>query len=1608
MESFREVAPRLLFFLVTLIALPIADAQPATVTVVEGRKAVLPCGHTFTSSDPKPSVIEWLRDNKSLPIFIKIGRYAPHIDESYKGRMTVRRRSADLTIRRVVAKDEDWYECRVIFLNGEIARRQSLEGQQNAPFTNGTWVKLIVTAPPVFNLTPPLEMVKSEGEVLLLRCLATGRPTPVMSWLKDGYPMWNGQDGVRTSGGQLAISDLKKSHAGKYACLAQNVVDLIETTTIVHIQAAPTLVAVPKNTTVRDGEQVMFSCKAEGYPTDIRYEWFYHGSPIQSVDAMADRYVLEQDGTVAFDVHVEDAGVIGCQAKNVVGKSRIANATLTVKFPARVRKMPPVMYAGLGLSVNLPCPADAVPPVTTVTWHRDGETLSIDKDERLSFGENGALVINPVRKSDSSRYSCEPYNNLGTQGKSTQFSLVVYKAPKFTLKPEADYQAEIGKPLTMTCDGTGDPPLLISWMKVDELGEEVDISSEGDRINSKGGNITIRNVVKNDHGKWQCVLSNRVMKVRADAMVYVKYTTPHSVTNVRVDTSKYNAQISWEPGYDGGHDQHFIIWYKRTDMGNHSWQTHRVVGYRKVATVGNLDPDTIYQFAILPENILGSGQFSKEVMAKTKSVDPVATQDTPTLEPPGRMNYHVNGDGYLLLMWQPPLDVKQDELLGYVIESRMLLEEKEDENYAEGDIVLHEDGTTPLSPPGNPQRSSRSLKRWSELLKRRVRRDAPNTVSSKIVAEEGQDQRWTDWETLARVQANMTELEIPADKLYRDQLYEFHVIAVSVIVFSSPSAVIAVSTSGLKVYPLFVGPSHVIAAASAGPAVIGVTVAVVILVVIAAVLTATWCFRKRRKMSATQEEKQKLDRRSRSSDSSASDSDRGMTSSGKGGKSNRSIFRLKKNMLKADKKIGRSYSNTDELTGIGRKVSHSDILQNPVQLDGKGPAMVRRISRTADGKFRVTESEVEAGSNKSTSGSPRKKLSYQTRPHSAEWDTREPLLQKQDQVDDSLEIDCSRSDIEVRYVKDGRGKGSCQSLSTSSQSGPKQYNLLRRQIGPCDKSFDSSVGDASFHNVGEFSRPHHTRQNVMSPMPHGQYVNMRSSGSSHGTRNPQYRISSPPHFSDYSIAPSSPSKYKYQKHPERIPYSTTSRDSYSVPVEGLVYDPRYTRIEPIYEVGPYKPHNAPNRHSSFVIDTRRELSNHPYPYRAIQICSRTTSIPTEPNDRSSYPTPKWRDAAEPQYHTLSAVKQFKGQLPSNATSEHFDQNNVQLSLRRHNANAAASRKTTSKNFSLTTNSLGRPRKRNEDTSRRRRVQSMDNLTWEALALEDRTSTTRPSGSVDLLSSMREEGSFLRKNEKQHDPALEAVRDRITVGFDAGDEASDITNFSSAESSRTTESVTTGRQKSKGKTHKSNTSALNSPRDDDSSAVSSSLAQPLLRRTEITSSGYDSHNTSHASTDSPALSLPLCSPPNVAMRPSPHDHDRTSTASSSDRSRKDTSSVDEKYEWDSEFAMESEIVEALRHFGNHKRTGSVSQALVDEIRKLGVDKVQAMDKDQLSNLEQEVKSRRRTSSGEDSDRSTTVDTSDMYTKESMERRCAALKMEYQRYQMENRSEPSIKR
>lgn len=38
-------------------------------------------------------------------------------------------------------------------------------------------------------------------------------------------------------------------------------------------------------------------------------------------------------------------------------------------------------------------------------------------------------------------------------------------------------------------------------------------------------------------------------------------TSPHAPGNIRVLPSVTSANVSWEPGYDGGFDQTFSVWY---------------------------------------------------------------------------------------------------------------------------------------------------------------------------------------------------------------------------------------------------------------------------------------------------------------------------------------------------------------------------------------------------------------------------------------------------------------------------------------------------------------------------------------------------------------------------------------------------------------------------------------------------------------------------------------------------------------------------------------------------------------------------------------------------------------------------------------------------------------------------------------------------------------------------------------------------------------------------------------------------------------------------------------------------------------------------------------
>ncbi len=109
------------------------------------------------------------------------------------------------------------------------------------------------------------------------------------------------------------------------------------------------------------------------------------------------------------------------------------------------------------------------------------------------------------------------------------------------------------------------------------------------------GSLVLRPLSKDHQGAWECLASNRVATISASTTILVlgernrcplnrnnahlpiekpmrqkcnilsalssAGTSPHAVTSVSVDQGITHANVSWEPGFDGGYKQKYTVWW---------------------------------------------------------------------------------------------------------------------------------------------------------------------------------------------------------------------------------------------------------------------------------------------------------------------------------------------------------------------------------------------------------------------------------------------------------------------------------------------------------------------------------------------------------------------------------------------------------------------------------------------------------------------------------------------------------------------------------------------------------------------------------------------------------------------------------------------------------------------------------------------------------------------------------------------------------------------------------------------------------------------------------------------------------------------------------------
>lgn len=178
---------------------------------------------------------------------------------------------------------------------------------------------------------------------------------------------------------------------------------------------------------------------------------------------------------------------------------------------AKVIYAPKEVYFPYGAPGILDCHFRANPPLTNLRWEKDGFLFDPYNVQGVYYKRNGSLYFAKINDEHAGRYSCIPYNALGSNGPSPMIKVIVQRPPFFRVKPRQIYLTKLGATIEMHCDAR-DPTSSsqiapVEWMRKD--GRPLPHA----RVELKEGNMTIEKVQKEDRGIYQCVASNKAARI---------------------------------------------------------------------------------------------------------------------------------------------------------------------------------------------------------------------------------------------------------------------------------------------------------------------------------------------------------------------------------------------------------------------------------------------------------------------------------------------------------------------------------------------------------------------------------------------------------------------------------------------------------------------------------------------------------------------------------------------------------------------------------------------------------------------------------------------------------------------------------------------------------------------------------------------------------------------------------------------------------------------------------------------------------------------------------------------------------------------------------------
>jgi len=252
-----------------------------------------------------------------------------------------------------------------------------------------------ISAPKV-TISPASQLTVNESNTAVFSCSVSGNPTANLTWTKMSGSLPSDRAKV-TSDGLLRIKDVRLEDAGKYRCMARNLLGNDEKVATLIVQSKPKIsLSLGPSYVEKDKKVTLPECHVTGFPPAV-ITW------TKVLGEMTRTRAVSKDGQLSImNAQKLDSGFYKCKASNILGQISAVTQLNVVELPQFTVTPPPLLKVFANHNITIPCEATG-DPQPKVTWTKQNVELPFG---RSKVSVDGTLHFWNLRKEDSGIYTC--------------------------------------------------------------------------------------------------------------------------------------------------------------------------------------------------------------------------------------------------------------------------------------------------------------------------------------------------------------------------------------------------------------------------------------------------------------------------------------------------------------------------------------------------------------------------------------------------------------------------------------------------------------------------------------------------------------------------------------------------------------------------------------------------------------------------------------------------------------------------------------------------------------------------------------------------------------------------------------------------------------------------------------------------------------------------------------------------------------------------------------------------------------------------------------------------------------------------------------------------